>query len=151
MRRHVAFSIVLAGLLGGCSGGGGDDGVGADAAPSASCMEATTHSDLAWIQTKVFTPSCTFSSCHKGAATEARGLNLESGMAHDGLVNKPSVVAPPKMLVVPGDPANSYLMVALGEVAGTLPEGGTMPLNSPLLCGEKRDAIWRWIEQGAQP
>ena len=155
MRAHVAVSIALVASLGvACTGGGddtGDDSTGPDAGVSAKCMEATQHSDLAWIQSNVFSASCLFSDCHKGAATTAQGLNLEPGMAHAELVNMPSAVAPPRMLVVPGDPASSYLLVVLGQITGPLPEDGTMPLNSPLLCKEKRDAIERWIAAGALP
>src|SRR5262245_12038583 len=148
MRIHVAFSLAL---VAACSGGGGGDdgGGGADAAPSPKCMEAVAHSDLAWIQQNVFSASCTFMACHKGTATDADGLNLEPGMSRDMLVNQDSVQQPGMMRVMPGNAAQSYLLVAIGQTAGTLPEDGMMPLNSPQLCHEKRDAIERWIAAGA--
>ena len=46
-------------------------------------------------------------------------------------------------------PADSYLLVAIGHRPGTLPEGGTMPLNAPVMCEPIRDAIERWIMAGA--
>ncbi len=147
LARASACALVLVAGLAAC----GDDGVdpGADATPQ--CAEATLHADLDWIQTNVFTPSCSnFTSCHKGAATQAGGLNLEAGRAHDAMVNVASTGFPTWKLVVPGDAAGSYLMVALGQYPGPLdPRVGTMPFNSRLLCREKRDAIERWIVGGA--
>jgi hypothetical protein len=111
---------------------------------SESCREATEHSDLAWIQDNVFTPTCAaFSPCHQGAAVSARGLNLEAGMSEAAMVGVSSTTDPNLALVEPGDPAASYLMHSLGV-------GGNprvlMPFNNPALCQEKLDAIARWIE-----
>ena len=115
--------------------------------PSATCLEAQDHSDLPWIQENVLTPSCAaFTACHKGAALSAEGLNLEDGMSLDNLVDVESELFPEFVLVVPGDPQNSYLMIVLGHFPGPLTDSGTMPFNNPLLCTQKRDAIQRWIE-----
>ena len=131
-------------------GGGSDDDADSPDAVSPSCMEATSHSDLAWIQEKVFTPSCAgFSACHMGSALEAEGLNLEPGQSHTQLINVDSTLFPQFKRVVPGDPQNSYLMIIMGQFSGPLGEGGTMPYNNPLLCKEKRDAVERWITMGA--
>lgn len=146
----VAVRSIALGLIAGLAGCG-DDGPATDADASPQCAEATLHADLDWIQTNVFTPSCSnFTSCHKGAATQAGGLNLEVDRAHDAMVNVPSTGFPTWKLVIPGDAANSYLMVAVGQYPGPLdPRVGTMPYNSRLLCREKRDAIERWIAAGA--
>ncbi len=131
----------------GCSDNGSSGGPDA---VSPSCMEATMHDDLPWLQEKVFSPSCSgFSSCHMGAALDAEGLNLETGSTHAQLVGVRSELFPELVRVVPGDPANSYLMIAVGQYPGPLGKGGTMPLNNPLLCPQKRDAIERWIRAGA--
>lgn len=117
---------------------------------SASCTEALSHSDFAWIQERILTPSCSgFSSCHQELATQAAGLNLELGQAHGNLVNQPSDEQPAWQLVVPGEPTQSYLLVAIGQAQGPVPSRGTMPLNNPLLCQEKRDAVARWVAAGA--
>lgn len=132
--------------------GGGDDGDGGQPdAISASCMEATMHSDLAWLQEKVFTPSCSaFVSCHKGAALEAGGLSLEDGQVIPQTVNVDSDLFPQFKRIVPGDAANSYMMIILGAYTGPLdPDVGTMPYNNPKLCQEKLDAVERWIQAGA--
>ncbi len=122
------------------------DAVQPDADPS--CTDALGRSDLEWIQSNVFTPSCAaFSVCHQGNASSAGNLNLEDGQSQVNLINVDSVRFTDWKLVVPGVPDDSYLMVTLGGAAGPLLDGiGTMPFNNPLLCKEKVDAIGRWIE-----
>jgi hypothetical protein len=122
------------------------DGGAADA-----CEEARTHSDLAWIQANVFTPSCARSGCHVGPAVGAGHLGLDTGQAHGQLVNMPSTSATSWMRVVPSDTTKSYLLVAMGAQSGPRPSDGLMPLGSPPLCSEKVDAIRRWIAAGAPP
>ena len=128
-----------------------------DAEISPSCQEAVDHSDLAWIQDNVFTPSCAaFSSCHQGAAPSAAGLNLEAGNAEANLVGRLAssrgIEDMGLVVVTAGDSSASYLMVLIdhesqgGRVAGPLPNVGTMPVNNPLICVQKRDAIARWID-----
>ncbi|MEZ4359383.1 MAG: hypothetical protein R3B48_04325 [Kofleriaceae bacterium] len=129
----------------------GTDPAPPDAPVSADCLEAESHSDLAFVQAKILTPGCAaFTSCHQGAATMAGGLNLEAGMARAAMVNKPSAIDPTKNLVTPGDPANSYLMIITGKYPGVIdPLVGTMPSRNPLLCAGKLDAMDRWIAAGA--
>lgn len=145
--------LALVALGAGCSNGGGDSPPDArvDAGPSADCLEAVNHSDLAFIQSKIFTPGCaSFASCHKGAALSAGGLNLEAGMARAAMVDKPSAIDSTKSLIKPGDPANSYLLIISGKYPGVIdPDVGTMPSRNPLLCREKLDAMDRWIAAGA--
>jgi hypothetical protein len=137
-------------LLTACSGGSeGPDAGPPDANPF--CLEAEGHSDLAWIQEHIFTPSCAdFRACHQGRALEAGELSLEAEDAHEQLVGVESNLFSEYQRVVPGEPENSYLMVILGHIDGPIDEKvGTMPYNSPLLCTEMREAIERWIEDGA--
>lgn len=152
MSRSIRFtSLLTLGVLSmACSGDDDGDGMQPDAI-SASCMEATMHSDLEWLQEKVFTPSCSaFVSCHKGAALEAGGLSLEEGQVIPQTVNVDSDLFPQFKRILPGDPANSYMMIILGAYTGPLdPEVGTMPYNNPKLCQEKLDAVGRWIQAGA--
>lgn len=147
-----------------------------DAAPA--CEEAKSHADLDWIQDKIFTKSCALSTaCHKGNAFQAAGLSLEAGKSyaqlvgsdHTGVEAASDVAIPPLadhqwIRVVPNAPSASYLMVAIDPKTNPSPMGptdpdgvegpldpkvGSMPVNNPLLCKEKRDAIRRWIEAGA--
>ena len=122
--------------------------VAPDAPAATVCGEAMQHSDLAWIQAHVFTPSCATGTCHRGS-DPAVGLSLEAGMSHATLVNHDASTAAGWIRVVPGSPSTSYLMVALGRAAGPTPKDGTMPLGMPPLCGPKLDAIERWITSGA--
>jgi hypothetical protein len=146
--RSGAHLLWLGLLLFGC---GGEATERPDAGVSADCLEAANHSDLAFIQAKIFTPGCAaFTSCHMGSAIGAGGLNLEPGMSRAALLNKASAIDATKSLVKAGDPANSYLMVITGKYAGIIsPRVGTMPSNNPLLCAEKLDAMERWIAAGA--
>jgi len=126
---------------------GGGGGAGPDAALT-TCEQATQHADLAWIQSNVFSASCALSSCHN-STSQAGGMILEPGMAHDYLVNQPSSQHQGWMRVMPAQPDMSYLLVAIGGAAG--PDMGTMPWQMPALCQEKIDAIQRWIAAGANP
>ncbi len=120
----------------------------ADAMPlSPSCMEASEHSDLAWIQENILTPGCaSFASCHMGDASQAGGLNLEAGQSEANMLGVDSVRFAEWKLLVAGDPDMSYLMVLLTGEGGPLSdEVGTMPYNNPKLCDPKIEAVRRWI------
>src|ERR1041384_5775312 len=71
------------------------------------CDEAKTHSDLAWIQTNIFTPSCALAGCHKTPAVGGGHLILDAGQAQGQLVNTASTSASSWMRVVPGDASKS--------------------------------------------
>src|SRR5262245_58227943 len=146
--RFVSSLVPLALLLAAACGGEGGDDVEPDAGRSQLCEEATTHEDFAWIQQKIFTRSCAFSSCHSGATPKA-GLSLDGSNTYASLVGKPAqeAAAGGMMLVAPEHPEQSYLLVALGAagIPGTPPSEGVMPLTNPRLCDEKIDAIKRWI------
>lgn len=121
------------------------------------CMDATMHSDLAWIEQKVFAASCNFSGCHD-SATDSGKLDLRPGMSHNHLVGVTSMVDSTRKLVVPNDVEASYLMLMVRDVPpmmasppGNPPPGsvGFMPQNSSPLCCQKLDALERWINAGA--
>jgi hypothetical protein len=131
-----------------------------DAPISPSCMEALTHSDLAFIEAKVFAQSCIFSGCHNGANTAAGRLDLRAGMSFAELVNVDSVIAPTYKYVVPGQPNQSHLLMMIQHIPPAMmsppamepdPQIGYMPQNAGgrPICVEKRDAIQRWIMAGA--
>jgi len=119
---------------------------GIDESMLTDCQAATLHSDLAWIQQKVFTTTC-LAMCHSGSNPDA-GMDLSAGRAWSSLVNQPSTQFSGWTRVVPGDPKASMLMVQLGGESGPELEG-TMPWGQPALCPEKIDAIRRWITAGA--
>jgi hypothetical protein len=121
----------------------GPDGQPANLTP---CEEAVYHSDLAWIQTKIFAASCTSGSCHDATTPQAK-LDLTAGHAFAELVNVKSTIYTSWNLVTPGDPAASMLMVRLGGASG--PTVDTMPKGQATLCSEKIEAVRRWIAAGA--
>jgi hypothetical protein len=102
------------------------------------------------IQTRVFTPSCTFSACHQGSAP-AGGLDL-TAMTHSRLVGVPSTEKPTAMRVAAGAPDTSYVMDKLlnrnlpmapaGEVWTSMPPGGTLE-------ADRMELIRSWIAAGA--
>src|SRR5262249_1657872 len=98
------------------------------------CEEAVYHSDLAWIQAKIFDVSCT-TMCH-GDSPPAAQLSLLPGRARAALVNVASTTHTGWKRVVPNRSAASMLMVQLGGEPGPQLEG-LMPWGMPKLCDEK--------------
>lgn len=124
------------------------------------CMDAVNHSDLAWIEQKIFTPSCAIPGCHSSTSDSGK-LDLHAGMSHDHLVNVSSIIDRTRKLVVPNDVDASYLMLMVRDVPPAManppamsPPGdiGYMPQGVPpslALCCQKLDALERWIKAGA--
>jgi hypothetical protein len=90
--------------------------------------------------------------CHTNVGRNpSGGLNL-AGDPWAALVNKPSVGRPGEILVIPGDPENSYLYKKLSFATGS-PQiaGNQMPRNGPPYLTEGQiEVIERWIELGAK-
>lgn len=112
------------------------------------CEEAATHSDIAWIQAKVFNVHC-MDGCHDSHNPDG-AMDLSAGHARVNLVGVTSAWDPRWKRVVAGNPAESMLMVQIGGEPGP-PLTHYMPWNKPRLCDEMIGAIRRWIDQGAQP
>jgi hypothetical protein len=169
MLRLVGIASLIVPLLGGCrislenydtsiqNTDGGNGGACVVSTTSQPCMDATTHSDLAFIEQKIFAASCNFSGCHD-SATDSGKLDLRAGVSHDHLVGVSSQIDGTRKLVVPNDVAASYLMLMLRDVAPAMasppaspPPGnvGFMPQAAPTLCCQKLEAIERWINAGA--
>ncbi len=84
----------------------------------------------------LFQQSCTTSRCH-GGVDPASQLNLE-------FPSYRALMDHPQRLVLPGDGANSLLILRLrGEV------GERMPLRLPPLNDNQIDGIRTWIDEGA--
>jgi hypothetical protein len=114
------------------------------------CDQAKQRSDFAFIQQHILTPSCATAMCHTGPEPEV-DLDLSAGKAYPSLVNKGASTVTGWTRVVPGNTAQSYLVVSLGRTAGPPPRDGFMPLGADPLCTEKLEAIERWIAAGAMP
>jgi hypothetical protein len=91
--------------------------------------------------------ACT--GCHTSVGrTPAAGLNLADANAYTAIVNRPSVGKPSAVLVIPGDPDNSYLVQKLEGAPGIV--GQRMPrTGGPFLTPNQIFIIRRWIELGA--
>ncbi len=93
--------------------------------------------------------ACT--NCHTNVGrSPAGGLNLLADFAYNALVNVPSRQKPGAVLVIPGDPDQSYLVQKLEGAPGIV--GLRMPRNGPphLTSGQMM-VIRRWIQNGAHP
>jgi hypothetical protein len=100
--------------------------------------------DLQSIEDNVFTPIC--SKCHIGAGAP-EGLQLDAAHAYNAIVGVPSVEEPNFLLVDPGNPDESYLVLKIENAMGI--EGGQMPLGENPLPQATMDAIRQWITNGA--
>jgi hypothetical protein len=96
----------------------------------------------------IFSASCTNAGCHGGVKV-AGNLNLTSGKAYAALVGvSTSDCSGSKKRVVPGDPAQSYLMNKLTGVG--ICTGTQMPKTGSNLAQAQLDTISSWICAGAQ-
>lgn len=127
MTRAIAVAA-----LAGC---GGDDG------------GPTTSGDptFAEINAGILMPACGFSVCH-GSGTG--GLTIDAD-AYDALVDAESFGAPGQILVIAGDPDNSYLVHKLEGSPDIV--GDPMPPPAGNLGADDVDAIRAWIAAGARP
>lgn len=133
-----------------------------------SCLDAPDQSDFEWLQANIFTPNCTSNACHgegengqppDGRIRLTRDASYATLMGADGQ-GVAATFDTSRQLVVPGQPARSYLLFLMrgldaefGEPPFDPPpsEYGFMPMRSKTLCCQKLEAVRRWIEQGALP
>ncbi|MGE0545566.1 MAG: hypothetical protein AB7O24_06485 [Kofleriaceae bacterium] len=132
-----------------------------DAPTPAACLAANGRSDFAFVRDKILVKQCTYSGCHNGSADEAGQLDLRMENAYASLMNRLSLIDENHLLVVPGMPTQSYLLLMLKHIqpADMEPDAippdetdpGYMPKASVFkpLCIEKLNAIERWIAAGA--
>jgi hypothetical protein len=89
-------------------------------------------------------------TCHTNVGrTPTGGLNLLPGPAYGALVGVSSVGKPGAVLVIPGDPDNSYLVQKLEGDSSIV--GKRMPRSGPpYLTSGQLLVIRRWIQLGAK-
>jgi hypothetical protein len=91
----------------------------------------------------IFSKSCAFSSCHSSASSASAGLQLHDEESLLAMINRASEQEPEKMLIVSGDPQNSYLIHKMrGE--NLTAENDSMPPGSTL-CESKIQLVEEWI------
>jgi len=96
------------------------------------------------IQT-IFSSSCALSGCHAAGSAQG-GLVLASGQAYANIVNIASTGDPAKKRVLPGDVANSYLVL---KIEGNQTSGTRMPPTGPLASNLIQN-IKNWVAKGAK-
>ncbi len=127
---------------------------------SSACVEAATASDFTFIKAKIFDVNCFGQACHEAAGTAKLHFSKDVAQAdaYTNLMNYQSTVDPKYQVVVPGDPAASYMDLMIQKIpprqmtppASPPPANiGYMPQANPTLCCQKLDAIDRWIAAGA--
>jgi hypothetical protein len=143
--RLAAVTIVCAVLAAGC-----DESLESVAGPTPTLTPTLTS-----IQRDIFQagdssgrPSC--ATCHNpnGTGFRAVGLDLSAAGVYDSLVGVASRQKAGAVRVVPGDPANSYLIQKIegrSDIAGV-----RMPQRGPFLTDGQIAIIKRWIELGAR-
>lgn len=119
-------------VFGGCAG---DDGG----------SSASGDPTFAEINDAILMPACGFSVCH-GSGTG--GLTIDAD-AYDALVDVESFGAPGQILVIAGDPDNSYLVHKLEGADDII--GDPMPPPTGNLGADDLAAIRAWIAAGAAP
>jgi hypothetical protein len=168
MRGRCLGVLLFLPLLGACgdassgSGGGGSEprvcvAHNAPEPASLSSPPSSFETDVAPVLAK----SCAFSACHGSRGPANHGLflgatNAENVQAVKTSLRNASRAAPSMPYVTPGDPDKSFLMHKLDgdqciveESCGGGDCGKSMPEGNDLLPETSRDAIRRWVAQGA--
>jgi len=87
---------------------------------------------------QILVKNCTTAGCHAGAYP-SMNLSLEAARIPGGLVGKPSMVVPERLIVDPAAPEKSYLLAKIKGEAGI--SGKQMPLGLPALSPADLKAI----------
>ena len=139
-RRFLSLVVVTAF---GCAEDGRDAVITDDAEPDTVAVDYESQ-----VQ-PIFDAHC---SCHLSLSAP-QGAVLLAGVSYNSLVNRTSVEDSELLLVQPGVPERSFLLIkvddALAESTG-LRRGARMPLDAPPLSAADIDTIRRWIAEGAE-
>jgi hypothetical protein len=100
--------------------------------------------DFEAIRDEVLVRSCGFSSCH---GSGAGGFTVSEDMTRDDVVNVPTALNPAVILVIAGDPDESYLVRKLE--GGPNIQGEQMPPDGAALDPAEIERIRDWIAAGA--
>lgn len=133
-RQRICLAIML-GALTACS----DSDESSVSQPASSLFSQQV---VPLLQTKCAT-------CHL-TGSEAGSLSLVPAKAFGSLVDRPSTEVPALMLVKPGAPDESYLIMKLeGTQAQHGGSGMQMPLGAAPLSASQIEPIRKWILDGA--
>lgn len=138
--------MLLAGALAGCSD---DDPGSPDAAPPGPPDAMPQEANLESVQ-NLFNRSCAGGSCHINFMNEPAGaLDLRPGAACSNLLQIGSVEVPAQTLLVPGNPAQSYLVCKSTPGCEDLPDRAELMPPPGGLGATDLDLLSRWITAGA--
>ncbi|HTL36322.1 MAG TPA: hypothetical protein VL326_24485 [Kofleriaceae bacterium] len=131
---------------------------------ASACTMADMHSDFTFVKNTIFPIACSSSpSCHQSATSSGK-LDLSVANAYTTLMGPNgtggvmSNIDKTRVLVVPGQPKQSYLFFMVHGVTAAngdppfMPppsSTGLMPMGNKAICCQKIDAIERWITAGA--
>ena len=91
---------------------------------------------------------CGIGGCHSESAHQG-GLFLTRDSAWKALVNRPSQLRLGEVLVRPGNAANSWMVIAIGDDAARRLGLARMPLGSGPLTPNQIQTIVNWVNRGA--
>jgi hypothetical protein len=115
--------------------------------PLATTTTLPAHVSFAGEVLPILVSNCALSGCHAGTAP-AEALKLTAARAWTALVNVRSLECPAYERVLPGSPAQSYLVFKL-HGAGPCLSGGQMPFGRAPLSAANQATIEAWIQEGA--
>ena len=120
-------------------------------AAACGAAEVPVPPHLSAIQSRIFAPNCTFSSCHADPGAGGN-LTLTAGKSFAQLVSHQCDLAEARadgfLRVAPGDPAHSFLLAKLHGV-NPARYGARMPQDAPALSDSQIASIEQWIANGA--
>jgi hypothetical protein len=96
----------------------------------------------------IFERRCSIGGCHSEMSHQG-GLYLTRDSAYSALVGRPSRLFVGEVLVRPGDPNNSWLVIAIRDDAARRRGLARMPLGSGALTPNQIQNIVNWINRGA--
>jgi hypothetical protein len=96
----------------------------------------------------IFERRCSIGGCHSEMSHQG-GLYLTRDSAYSALVGRPSRLFVGEVLVRPGDPNNSWLVIAIRDDAARRRGLARMPLGSGALTLNQIQNIVNWINRGA--
>jgi hypothetical protein len=131
------FALLLP-LAVGCTVDSSSEGPSAGGPDAGGVIASCTPDNVV---TTVIAKKCTGGACHDNDAPAAQ-LNLLSEGIADRLMNRASSGCADHVLVVAGDPSQSYLMQKLGSAPAC---GAQMPMGGPPLSAEEQSCISGWI------
>jgi hypothetical protein len=142
----LAGAVAVALTISGCKGGGGRSaGQTVGGSTKSGDPPKTTAAMFGGDVQPIFTKKCAHPSCH--GVAESAGLRLSKGMAYKDIVNVPAIEDSSMMIIKPGEPDSSYLVL---KIEGKAPVGARMPLTGGYLSSSEIQTIVSWVKAGAK-